>query len=136
MRTFARLQWFSRQGAGPRRILIQFRNSAVLQFARGPLVRDRRGGHKNPSRRYPFGISFARKPEMTMATQNNKVDQQESANTSEPAVPSGKGPRSVPKDTKDPGQPSPNLHHEHQDCHGSGEGLTGMQPGAGHPRGR
>ena len=41
-----------------------------------------------------------------------------------------------PKDRKDSGNPKPNAHLEHQDQHGSGEGITGMQPGAGHPRGR
>jgi hypothetical protein len=44
----------------------------------------------------------------------------------------GKGP----KDRKDTGNPKPNAHLEHQDRHGTGEGATGMQPGAGRPRGR
>ena len=47
-----------------------------------------------------------------------------------------KGQQGVLKDHKDPGKNIPNPHHGHQDRHGSGEGETGMQPGAGHPRGR
>jgi len=62
------------------------------------------------------------------------VGQQSYPNTSESTVNPGKG--LVPKDPKDSGKPNPNPHHEHQDRHGGGEGLTGMQPGAGHPRGR
>ena len=69
-------------------------------------------------------------------TNRDEIGQLDSANTSGSAVQSGKGPQHVPKDPKDPGKPSPNPHHDHQDRHGSGEGLTGMQPGAGHPRGR
>ena len=47
-----------------------------------------------------------------------------------------KGQQGVRKDRKDPGNKIPNQHREHQDRHGGGEGETGMQPGAGHPRGR
>lgn len=47
-----------------------------------------------------------------------------------------KGRQTVLKDQKDPGKQKPNPHREHQDRHGGGEGETGMQPGAGHPRGR
>jgi hypothetical protein len=65
-----------------------------------------------------------------------EIGERGSANAAEPAVRSGDGPQGIPKDTKHPGKLSPNPHHEHQDQHGSGEGLTGMQPGAGHPRGR
>jgi hypothetical protein len=42
--------------------------------------------------------------------------------------------RGVLKDQKGPGQQNPKIGD--QGPHGSGEGLTGMQPGAGHPRGR
>jgi hypothetical protein len=38
------------------------------------------------------------------------------------------------KDQKGPGQQNPKIGA--QGPHGSGEGLVGMQPGAGHPRGR
>ena len=38
----------------------------------------------------------------------------------------------IAKDPKGKAQPHPG----HQVPHGSGEGATGMQPGAGHPRGR
>jgi hypothetical protein len=65
----------------------------------------------------------------------HEIDKQASAIAGESAQP-GKDSQRVPKDRKDHGKPSPNLHSEHQDQHGSGEGLTGMQPGAGHPRGR
>ena len=40
----------------------------------------------------------------------------------------------VLKDQKGPGQQNPKIGA--QGPHGSGEGLVGMQPGAGHPRGR
>jgi hypothetical protein len=39
------------------------------------------------------------------------------------------------KNSIDPSKHNSNSHNE-QGQHGSGEGLTGMQPGAGHPRGR
>ena len=52
------------------------------------------------------------------------------------ALRTDKGQQGVLKDHKDPGKNIPNPHHEHQDRHGGGEGETGMQPGAGHPRGR
>jgi hypothetical protein len=52
--------------------------------------------------------------------------------------PAGKGERKdeqgVLKGHKDPGGQNPN--HGDQGPHGGGEGVTGMQPGAGHPRGR
>jgi hypothetical protein len=38
------------------------------------------------------------------------------------------------KDQEGPGKQYPNPGN--QGPHGSGEGITGMQPGAGHPRGR
>jgi hypothetical protein len=47
-----------------------------------------------------------------------------------------KGHQGVRQNRKDPGKNTPNPHREHQDRHGGGEGETGMQPGAGHPRGR
>jgi hypothetical protein len=61
---------------------------------------------------------------------------QASANNPAAALRTDKGQQGVLKDQKDPGKNIPNPHHEHQDRHGSGEGETGMQPGAGHPRGR
>ena len=59
-----------------------------------------------------------------------------SANNPDAALRTDKGQHSVLKDQKDAGRNIPNPHHQHQDRHGSGEGETGMQPGAGHPRGR
>lgn len=38
------------------------------------------------------------------------------------------------KDPKGPGKQNPNPGDQAR--HGGGEGVTGMQPGAGHPRGR
>jgi hypothetical protein len=64
------------------------------------------------------------------------VGRQASANKPEAVQRSGKGRQGVVKDQKDPGKQSANPHREHQDRHGTGEGETGMQPGAGHPRGR
>ena len=49
-----------------------------------------------------------------------------------PMLRPGKG--GVPKTHKDPGGQNPDLGD--QGPHGSGEGVVGMQPGAGHPRGR
>ncbi len=50
------------------------------------------------------------------------------------------GPQDVPqklvKSEHGPDRESPDPHGGNQGRHGSGEGLTGMQPGAGHPRGR
>ena len=46
----------------------------------------------------------------------------------------GKGQQAGLKDQKGPGKQNPNPGN--QSPHGSGEGITGMQPGAGHPRGR
>jgi hypothetical protein len=75
-------------------------------------------------------------PEGFHMTTKDGVGQQTSANTTETAVRPGKGPQGTLKNQKDPGKPNPNPHREHQDRHGSGEGATGMQPGAGHPRSR
>jgi hypothetical protein len=61
---------------------------------------------------------------------------QASANNPDAALRTDKGHQGFLKAQKDPGKNIPNPHHEHQDRHGSGEGETGMQPGAGHPRGR
>ena len=61
---------------------------------------------------------------------------QVSANNPDAAPRTNKGEQGVRKDQKDPGKQIPNRHLEHQDRHGGGEGETGMQPGAGHPRGR
>jgi len=44
------------------------------------------------------------------------------------------GAQGVLKGHKDPGGQNPNIGD--QGPHGGGEGVTGMQPGAGHPRGR
>ena len=44
------------------------------------------------------------------------------------------GPASPKHPKGEAKQPLP--HPGHQVPHGSGEGATGMQPGAGHPRGR
>ena len=64
------------------------------------------------------------------------VGRQVSANNPEAALRSRKGQQGVLKDQMDPGKQSANPYREHQDGHGTGEGETGMQPGAGHPRGR
>ena len=61
---------------------------------------------------------------------------QASANSPDAALRTDKGQQGVLKAQKDPGKNIPNPHRAHQDRHGSGEGETGMQPGAGHPRGR
>lgn len=45
-------------------------------------------------------------------------------------------PPKVVKSEQGPDRQSPDPHGGNQGRHGSGEGLTGMQPGAGHPRGR
>lgn len=47
---------------------------------------------------------------------------------------SGSDQKDVPKGEHD--RQSQGPHGGNQGRHGSGEGLTGMQPGAGHPRGR
>lgn len=44
------------------------------------------------------------------------------------------GSKGISKDPK--GESKQHPHPGHQVPHGSGEGATGMQPGAGHPRGR
>jgi len=44
------------------------------------------------------------------------------------------GKKNLLKDQEGPGKQDPNPGN--QGPHGSGEGITGMQPGAGHPRGR
>ena len=65
--------------------------------------------------------------------------QQASPNNPDAALRTDKSQQGGLKDQKDPGKNIPNTHHEHQDRqdrHGSGEGETSMQPGAGHPRGR
>ena len=62
--------------------------------------------------------------------------QQASANNPDAALRTDKSQQGVLKEQKDPGKNIPNPHVEHQVRHGSGEGETGMQPGAGHPRGR
>ena len=46
----------------------------------------------------------------------------------------GRGGQGGLKDQKGPGKQNPNLGN--QGPHGGGDGVTGMQPGAGHPRGR
>jgi hypothetical protein len=56
-------------------------------------------------------------------------------NATGPVLRTGKGGnQGVLKGHKDPGKQNPNIGD--QGPHGGGEGLTGMQPGAGHPRGR
>ena len=55
-------------------------------------------------------------------------------NGSEEVIGTQKDQQGVLKDQKGPGQQNPKIGS--QGPHGSGEGLTGMQPGAGHPRGR
>lgn len=67
-----------------------------------------------------------------MAIQN-KTGRQNAANAGESAA-LDKGPPQEQKVSKLPGKSTQNQHREDQ--HGSGEGQTGMQPGAGHPRGR
>jgi hypothetical protein len=66
----------------------------------------------------------------------DEIGEQASTNTDESAVQPGKGPQRAPRNAKLLGKRSANPHNEHQDKHGSGEGLTGMQSGAGHPHGR
>jgi len=63
-------------------------------------------------------------------TKKDESDRQDSKNTAE--IPGGK--RHGLKDPEGPGKQNPNPGN--QAPHGSGEGITGMQPGAGHPRGR
>ena len=55
-------------------------------------------------------------------------------NKHETDKPAGEKPAAIPKDPKGDAKLHPNPGH--QVPHGSGEGATGMQPGAGHPRGR
>jgi hypothetical protein len=55
-------------------------------------------------------------------------------NGSEEVIGTQKDQQGVLKDQKGPGQQNPKIGA--QGPHGSGEGLVGMQPGAGHPRGR
>jgi hypothetical protein len=62
-------------------------------------------------------------------TKKDKSDRQDSKNAIGTAIRSGK--HALLKDSEGP-DPNPG----NQGPHGSGEGLTGMQPGAGHPRGR
>ena len=57
-----------------------------------------------------------------------------SKNRSEVAIGNAKDQQGVLKDQKGPGQQNPKIGA--QGPHGSGEGLIGMHPGAGHPRGR
>jgi len=52
----------------------------------------------------------------------------------EVALQPGKGQPGGLKAQKGPGKQNPIPGN--QGPHGSGEGITGMQPGAGHPRGR
>ena len=67
-----------------------------------------------------------------------KQDKPRPASTNNPdaGLRTDKGQQGVLKEQKDPGKNTSNPHRQHQDRHGSGEGETGMQPGAGHPRGR
>ena len=57
-----------------------------------------------------------------------------SKNGSEKRIGTAKDQQGVLKAQKGPGQQNPKFGA--QGPHGSGEGLIGMQPGAGHPRGR
>ena len=63
-------------------------------------------------------------------TKKDESDRQDFKNTAE--IRGGKQ-RGL-KDQEGPGKQNPNPGN--QAPHGSGEGITGMQPGAGHPRGR
>ena len=65
-------------------------------------------------------------------TKKDESGRQDSKNTAKTAIRSGK--RHGLKDQEGPGKQNPNPGN--QAPHGSGEGITGMQPGAGHPRGR
>jgi hypothetical protein len=56
---------------------------------------------------------------------------QDSKHTAEAAIRSGKHQL---KDQEGPGKQNPNPGN--LGPHGGGEGVTGMQPGDGHPRGR
>jgi len=58
----------------------------------------------------------------------------ESPTDSEAAPQPGKDQRGGLNDQKGPGKQNPNPGS--LGPHGGGEGMTGMQPGAGHPRGR
>jgi len=55
-------------------------------------------------------------------------------NSFEEVIGTKKDQHGVLKDQKGSGQQNPKIGA--QGPHGSGEGLVGMQPGAGHPRGR
>ena len=63
-------------------------------------------------------------------TKKNKPDRQDLEKPAGPAI----GKQGHLKDPQGPGKQD--LNPGNQGPHGSGEGLTGMQPGAGHPRGR
>jgi hypothetical protein len=65
-------------------------------------------------------------------TKKDKSDRQDSKNAIGMAIRSGK--HALQQDPEGPGKQD--LNPGNQGPHGSGEGLTGMQPGAGHPRGR
>ncbi len=66
--------------------------------------------------------------------QNDTSRGHDSPIETEAAPPPGKGQQGGLKDQKGPGKQNPNPGN--LGPHGSGEGITGMQPGAGHPRGR
>jgi len=66
--------------------------------------------------------------------QKDKASGHDSPKETEVAQQHGKGQPSSLKDQTGPGKQNPNPGN--QVPHGSGEGITGMQPGAGHPRGR
>ena len=63
-----------------------------------------------------------------------KKSEPDSTSATGPVLHAGKGAQGVLKGHKDPGKQNPNIGD--QGPHGGGEGVTGMQPGAGHPRGR
>ena len=63
-----------------------------------------------------------------------EIGRHTSKKSSEEVIGTEEGQHGVLKDQKGPGQQNPKIGS--QGPHGSGEGLVGMQPGAGHPRGR
>ena len=65
-------------------------------------------------------------------TKKHETARQDSKKPTGAAMETGK--KGLLKDQEGPGKQYPNPGN--QGPHGSGEGITGMQPGAGHPHGR
>ena len=71
-----------------------------------------------------------------LMAKKDEIARQSGIKNDKAASPAGLDQQEAPKDEHGPGRQSPDPHGGNQGRHGSGEGLTGMQPGAGHPRGR